>query len=93
MPADEASQGGALQPDEVVAGEVGDEVRGGEDGPAVDRLHPTTLAADRDSSPVRRRRPICQAMDRRPRASAEQGVDRPGEDLGVAVDIRCGRVG
>jgi hypothetical protein len=46
---DQARHGRALQLGQVLAGEVGDEVRGGVDGPAVDRLHRPTIAVRRDS--------------------------------------------
>ena len=35
----QAGQGGQLQPDEMLAGEEPDKVRGGEYGPPVDELH------------------------------------------------------
>ena len=38
-PLDQAGQGRQLQPDEMLAGQEADEVRGGEDGAAVDELH------------------------------------------------------
>ena len=43
-PLDEAGQRRALELGQVLAGEVGDEVRGGVDGPPVDRLHGLNLS-------------------------------------------------
>ena len=50
---DEARQRRALELGQVLAGEVADEIGGGVDGPAVDRLHGRNLSRRaRDSSPV-----------------------------------------
>src|SRR5688572_18279247 len=51
-PLDEAGHGGTLQRREMLAGEIGDQIRGGVDRSAVDRLHDLTLPAGRVSLPV-----------------------------------------
>src|SRR5207249_1749847 len=45
-------KGRSLELGQMLAGQVGDEVGGGVDGPTVDRLHARTLAGTRDSLPV-----------------------------------------
>ena len=49
---DETREGGTLELRQVLAGEIGDQIRGGVDGSAVDRLHVFTLPATRVSLPV-----------------------------------------
>ena len=51
-PMDEPGERGALELGQVLAGEVADEIGGGVDGPAVDRLHLLTLPRVDDTSPV-----------------------------------------
>ena len=51
-PVDETGHRRPLERGQMLAGEIGDQVRGGVDGPPVDRLHDATLAAGRVSLPV-----------------------------------------
>src|SRR5262249_37894906 len=53
-PLDESGHGGALEPGQVLTGEVGAEIRGGEARPPVDLLHEPPLPGRRDSLPVTR---------------------------------------
>ena len=56
-PFDEVGQRGSLQLGEMLAGQVGDQIRGGEDGSPIDQLHGATIDGPRDSLPVSARYP------------------------------------
>ena len=51
-PGDEAGERSQLQPDEMLAGQEADQIRGREDGLPIDELHRTTIAPGDDSLPV-----------------------------------------
>ena len=85
-PLDEVGQGGPLELGEVLAGQIGDQVRRGEDGSPIDQLHASTIA---------RVATACLSRGalgaRAPRASVEQRDDGGLEHLGVAIDVGLDR--
>ncbi len=66
---DQAGKRSQLQPDEMLAGQEADQIRGGEDGLTIDELHRHHHTARRRQLACHRRRPFPAASGRLPAAS------------------------